>query len=153
MITEMPPVPPSAIIAVPAAAAIEARNAAAVHAAFARWTAGDGSVFELLASDFIWTIEGSGPLAGSYDRASFARLLAPFNANLARPLTPTLTSLLAKGDQVVVRFTATAPMRSGGDYRNSYAWFLTLRNGKIDTVTAFLDLQAFERVHGADAVR
>jgi uncharacterized protein len=121
------------------------------RSAFADWSSGRGAIFDLLAPDFRWTIAGSAPSAGTYDRQSFDTLLAPFNTQLAAPLTPTLQTLMADGDQVVVRFTATAPLKGGGTYRNDYAWFLTMRGGRIVSVTAFLDLTSFEAVRNRPA--
>ncbi|HTG39169.1 nuclear transport factor 2 family protein [Sphingomonas sp.] len=138
--------PPPAIVALQAHAPADTRNAAIVRTAFADWRAGRRSIFDLLAPDFRWTIEGSGPSAGTYDRQSFDALLEPFNAALAAPLLPSLQTVVANGDQVVVRFSATAPLKGGGTYRNRYAWFLTMRDGRIARVTAFLDLSAFDAV-------
>jgi uncharacterized protein len=143
--------PPPALVAFHAQAPAETRNAAIIRAAFANWSAGRAAIFDLLAPDFRWTIAGSAPSAGTYDRQSFDTLLAQFNAQLAAPLKPTLQTLVADGDQVVVRFTATAPLKGGGTYRNDYAWFLTMRGGRIVAVTAFLDLPAFEAVRNRPA--
>ncbi|PCD02069.1 ketosteroid isomerase [Sphingomonas spermidinifaciens] len=146
MIHALPAPAPTAIVASVAAQTDETRNAAIVREAFTRWRQGTGTVFDLLSPNVRWTIEGSRPSAGSYDRQALEALLAPFNAALAAPLAPTLQSVTATGNQVIVRFTATAPLKRGGTYRNAYAWFLTMRGGRIVAVTAFLDLAAFEAV-------
>ena len=86
--------PPISAAATPNA---EKANLAAVRLAFERWTRGEGTVFDLLAPDMTWIIEGSSPSAGQYNRADLDALLKPFNAHLARPLVPHLRELYADG--------------------------------------------------------
>ena len=124
----------------------EARNRDIVLQAFERWTRGEGTVFDLLAPDMSWVIEGSSPSAGRYDRAALDTLLKPFNAHLAEPLVPRLRELHADGDRVIALFDASSRRTNGHRYENSYAWFLTLRDEHIVSVTAFLDLSAFDAV-------
>lgn len=132
----------------PAAAArtgAEARNHAIVERAFADWAAERGSVFDLLAPDATWTILGPTPSAGTYDRARLEReVLAPFNAHLATPLRPRVRRLYADGDTVVALFEASARLKDGRAYANAYAWFMTMRGGRIVAVTAVLDLNAYD---------
>ena len=103
-------------------------------------------MFDLLAADMTWFIQGSSPSAGQYDRAGLDALLKPFNAHLAAPLVPRLRELYADGDRVVALFDASAPRTNGQSYQNTYAWFLTLKDERIVSVTAFLDLAAFDAV-------
>ena len=125
----------------------EARNLAAVRQAFERWTRGEGTVFDLLAPNVTWTIEGSSsPSAGRYDRSRLDALLTPFSAHLAEPLVPRLRGLYADGECIIALFDASAPRTNGQRYQNSYAWFLTMREERIVAVTAFLDLAAFDAV-------
>ena len=125
-------------------AADTARNLAVVRQAFDAWTEGRRTVFDLLTPDMTWTIEGSSSSAGTYDRAGLDALLEPFNANLAAPLAPRLRELFADGSTVIALFDATAPLKNGRTYHNSYAWFLTMNGERISAVTAFLDLAAFD---------
>lgn len=127
----------------------EAGNRAAVEKSFAAWRAGTGSPFDLLAKDAVWTIEGFSSTAGSYTPAELKKLIAPFNAALAKSLVPTVPRVYADGDVVIARFKASAPLKSGGIYTNTYAWFLRFQEGKIVKIHAFLDLPAFEKVNGS----
>lgn len=119
-------------------------NKARVAEAFAAWQAGTGSPFGLLAEDARWTIEGFSASAGTYSPAQLQDLIAPFNEALAGRLVPTAPRLYADGDRVIARFTASAPLKSGEIYENTYAWFMRFKDGKIEQVHAFLDLPAFE---------
>ncbi len=143
----------SSLILVPllgadASADSEAENRSAVENSFVAWRAGTGSPFGLLAENAVWTVEGLSSSAGSFSPDELKALIAPFNAALSRPLVPTVPTINADGDMVIARFKASAPLKSGGTYRNTYAWFLRFQDGKIVEVNAFLDLGAFEDVIG-----
>ncbi len=129
------------------------RNRAAVRAAFAAWAEGRGSVFDLLAEDATWTIPGSTPGAGEWHgrQAYVDAAVTPLFDRLAAPARPELIGLWADGDQVIVRWRQDTPLKAGGAYRNDYAWFFTMRDGKVAAVTAFLDLPAYAAATGADA--
>lgn len=130
-----------------------ASNAATIRAAFDAWTAGTGSVFDLLADDVDWTVAGSGPATGRYrSRADFmARAVQPITARLATPIAPRLEHLVASGDDVVVIWRGSATRRDGLPYANHYAWHLTLRDGRIVQATAFLDTIALADLKRSDA--
>ncbi len=135
------------------------RNRARVRDAFDAWAAGRGSVFDLLADDATWTIPGSTPGAGEWHgrRAYVDAAVTPLFDRLAAPARPELTGMWADGDEVIVRWRQDTPLKTGGSYRNDYAWFLTMQDGKVTAVTAFLDLPAYAAVleakpmTGADA--
>ncbi len=129
------------------------RNRALVRNAFDAWAAGRGSVFDLLAGDATWTIPGSTPGAGTWRgrQAYLDAAVTPLFDRLTAPARPELTGLWADGDEVIVRWRQDTPLKAGGSYRNDYAWFLTLRDGQVTAVTAFLDLPAYAAATGADA--
>lgn len=133
----------------------EAKNAAIVRGAFETWRKG-GSVFtELLSDDVVWTIAGSGPVAGTYrgtkdfiDRAS-----APLVTRLKTPIVPEVRNIWAAGDVVIVRFDGAATTTSGAPYRNQFVWIFRMRDGKVVEAEAFLDLQAYQQVVDNNAPR
>ena len=129
------------------------RNRAAVRDAFAAWAEGRGSVFDLLADDATWTIPGSTSGAGMWRgrQAYVDAAVTPLFDRLAVPARPELIGLWADGDEVIVRWRQDTPLKAGGSYRNDYAWFLTMRDGKVTAVTAFLDLPAYAAATGASA--
>lgn len=71
-------------------------------------------------------------------------VIRPFNARMTKPLVPTLHNLYADGDTVIALFDAGAIAKDGKPYRNTYAWFMKMRNGKMIEVTAFYDSLAFD---------
>ena len=62
----------------------------------------------------------------------------------AAPIEPEILGLYADGDQVVIRWDGTAPLKDGQTYRNSYAWFFKMRHGRVVKATAFLDLATYD---------
>jgi uncharacterized protein len=124
----------------------ETSNKAAVQAAFDAWRAGTGGPFTLLAPDATWTITGSSLVAKTYNsRDEFIdAVIKPFNARLTKPLVPTMRSLHSDGDTVIALFDGEALALDGKPYRNTYAWFMELKDGKVIKVTAFFDSIVFD---------
>lgn len=119
-------------------------NAAQIRAAFEAWRLGQGSVFDLLADDVVWTVAGDSPVSGTYrtKQTFLDEAVAPITARLATPIVPEVTRIVADGAQVVVLWQGSATARSGAMYRNHYAWHLELADGRIVRATAFLDTWA-----------
>jgi len=131
-----------------ATAPVDHANAAQVRAAFEAWRLGQGSVFDLLADDLVWTVAGDSPVSGTYrSRQAFLdEAVAPITAKLATPIVPQVTRIVADGAHVVVLWQGTATARNGAAYRNHYAWHLELADGRIVRATAFLDTWALARL-------
>lgn len=123
-----------------------ANNKQLIQASFDRWRAGTGGPFELLSEDATWTITGNCVVAQKYQgREEFmTKVIKPFNARLIQPLSPTIRSLHSDGATVVAYFEGEATALDGQPYRNTYAWFMEMRAGKIVNVTAFFDAIAFD---------
>jgi uncharacterized protein len=119
----------------------EAENKQVIQRAFDAWAAGQGGVFDLLAPDAQWTIVGNSVAAGTYhSREEFlSKVIRPFNARLATPLVPKVHALFADGDTVIAYFDASATVRDGSSYDNTYTWYLRLREGAIVEAVAFFD--------------
>ncbi|MFC4726931.1 nuclear transport factor 2 family protein [Coralloluteibacterium thermophilus] len=144
--------PVAAALAAPVQASQSETSAALVTEAFAAWKAGRGGIFELLAEDAVWTVAGSSPVSGTWHgREPFLRdVVAPINARLATPIVPEVVAIVADGTRVVVHWDGHATARDGRTYTNSYAWFLTVADGRITHVTAFLDTWALEALMQRD---
>ena len=123
----------------------EARNLATVRAGFDAWRNGTGSPYDALADDATWEIVDNSLASRVYpDKEDFvANVIRPFNARMAAPLRPTIRDIYADGDTVIVFFDAEGIARDGVPYRNTYTWFLTLRDNRIVKASAFFDSIAF----------
>jgi hypothetical protein len=124
---------------------MEERNRELVARGFEAWANGTGSPYDLLAEDSSWTITGNSAASRTYPNrdAFLAEVIRPFNARMKSRLIPTVRRLYAEGDTVIAFFDAEGLARDEKPYRNTYAWFLELRDGRIVRAHAFFDSIAF----------
>ena len=121
------------------------RTRATVEAKFDAWKAGTGNPFELLADEASWTIEGNSVASKRYStkEAFLAEVIRPFNARMAVGIRPTVRSITAQADRVVILFDAAGTAKDGKPYTNSYAWFFRMAKGRVVEAHAFFDAIAF----------
>lgn len=126
----------------------QSSNESLVQAGFDRWRAGTGGPFELLADDARWTIVGSSPVSKTYlNKEQFmTEVIQPFNARMDQPLKPSVRNLYSDGDTVIVLFDAESRCVDGQPYRNTYAWFMQMKDGRAVDVTAFFDTRLFDEM-------
>ncbi|API55396.1 ketosteroid isomerase (plasmid) [Rhizobium leguminosarum] len=145
----------AAQVQAPDSAAIEQRNRAIVEAAFEKWRGGTYVFAELLAPDIVWTIHGSGPVAGTYrnQKDFIERASRPLTSRLATPVVPEVHNIFADGDTIIIRFDGTATTTSGAPYRNQFVWIFKMKDGLVVNAEAFLDLVAYQQVVDNNAPR
>ncbi len=121
--------------------------------AFAAWSAGTAHVSAIFAPDMRWEIVGRSAASGTYGstRQFVDEVLHPFGARFSpdRPFRPvTIRAVYADDEQsaVVVVWDGEGTTTAGSTYRNTYAWFLTLRDGEVVAGTAFYDSTAFNEL-------
>ena len=124
---------------------LETRNKETIQASFKAWRDGTGRVFDLLAPDAKWTIEGNCPVSKTYhSRQEFLdAVIDPFNARLSSRLIPTVRGIYADGDMVIALFDGEATARDGKPYRNTYTWYMRMREGKIFEVVGLFDTMRY----------
>jgi len=126
-------------------------NREIVADAFAAWSRGEGYVASIFADEMTWEIVGRSQAAGTYGstRQFMDEVLHPFGARFSpdAPFRPvTIRGVYADGDTVVVLWDGEGTTTAGTTYRNTYAWFLTLRDGMVVDGTAFYDSIAFDEL-------
>ncbi|HEY0738811.1 MAG TPA: nuclear transport factor 2 family protein [Herpetosiphonaceae bacterium] len=124
----------------------EINNRANVAAAFQGWMDGTSYISELLADDLQWEIVGNSLAAKQYtSKQQFVgEVLQPFGARFSARFRPTvIRGIYADGDTVIVLWDGEGTARDGQPYTNTYAWFLTLRDGLVVRAVAFFDSIAF----------
>jgi ketosteroid isomerase-like protein len=129
-----------------AEASVQVRNKQVIQAAFDAWRSKtSGNVFDLLAPDATWTIIGNSPVSRTYkSRQEFLNVvIKPFDARLSKRLVPTVRAIYADGDMVIALFDGEATARDGKPYKNTYTWYMQMRQGKIVGVIAFFDTIEF----------
>jgi uncharacterized protein len=124
---------------------IESRNKQIIQAAFDKWIAGTGGLFDILAEDAHWTIVGNSPMSRTYNskKEFIDEVIAPFGARLSKRLIPTVRGLYADGDMVIAFFDGNGTALDGQPYQNTYTWYLRMRDGKITEAVAFFDTIEF----------
>ena len=124
--------------------ASENANADRLRQAFTNWQQGKGTVFDLLAPNATWTVAGSSPVSGVYKSKAdlMEQAVRPISARLATPISPTVQSIVAEGDVVVVLWSGQATALDRKPYNNTYLWHMTFTQGQITEVKAFLDTYA-----------
>jgi ketosteroid isomerase-like protein len=129
------------LMSVQTSSATEDRNRSLVEEKFAAWGAGTGSPYDLLADDVSWTIVGRSDAAKTYPsrEAFLSEVIRPFNARMREGLKPTIRSLIADGDSVVIFFDASGVASDDQPYRNTYAWFWEMADGRVVRAHAFFD--------------
>jgi ketosteroid isomerase-like protein len=126
-------------------------NREAIRRAFVAWQDEAAPISDVFAPEMTWRIEGRSVVAGDYaNRQEFIdRVLAPFGARFAegerfRPVR--IHALCADGDTVIVRWDGHGVANDRITYDNSYAWFMTLRDGLVVDGTAYFDSIAFDEL-------
>ncbi len=128
-------------------------NRRIVREAFDAWREGTGAITDLFAPDMVWRIEGRSAESREYrDRRQFVdEVLAPFAARFpaSAPFRPVrIRAVYADGDAAVVVWDGRGVANDGLPYENSYAWVMTLRDGRVVDGTAFYDSIAFNDLWG-----
>ena len=121
-------------------------NRATIAKAMDTWAAGTGGPYELLTEDAVWTISGNSLASKTYPskEAFMSEVIRPFNARMSTRLIPSVHKIYADDDTVIAHFDAQGTARDGKPYINSYAWILTLKDGRIVRAFAFFDAKAFD---------
>jgi ketosteroid isomerase-like protein len=119
--------------------------------AFDAWRAGTRAIVEIFAPEMVWRIVGRSLASKEYrNKQQFIdEVLAPFGARFSAstPFRPIqIRGIFADGDTVIVQWDGRGVAIDGQPYENSYAWFMTLRGGKVIEGTAFYDSIAFNEL-------
>jgi uncharacterized protein len=111
---------------------------------FSELSKGNGRPFvDHMADDFSWTIIGSTPWSRTYHgkQAVLSDLLTPLFSQFADRYTNTPVRFIAEGEYVVVECRGQVTTKKGKLYNNSYCWVCRLTDGKLRSLTEYLDTQ------------
>ncbi|AQA01632.1 hypothetical protein BVC93_03395 [Mycobacterium sp. MS1601] len=131
----------------PAASAEAPENTQILREAFARGVGAPDTFYGVLADDVHWTVARA-------ERPSTYTSRQEFLDNGAGPVVQRLTGqiqaevheLIAADDQVVARWRGTATARDGRPYVNEYNWVMTMADGQVTHVVAYLDLVVLDEL-------
>src|SRR6516225_7742074 len=109
-------------------------NRRLIRQAFEAWQSGSAPITDVFAPEMTWKIEGHSLVSKAYvTKQEFVdEVLVPFGARFAagerfRPVT--IRSIHADGDTVIVLWDGSGIANDGRPYKNSYAWFMKMREG------------------------
>lgn len=90
-----------------------------------------------LAPDATTVAKGFGKFAGVRHYDVIVGTIAAFKQLVPTGLSPTIHTVTAEGDRVVVEFEGHATLANGKSYNNQYCMVFTLREGRIEQVNEY----------------
>jgi uncharacterized protein len=90
-----------------------------------------------LAPDAFTLAKGFGKFAGIRRFDTIVATIAAFKKLVPTGLSPTIHTVTAADDRVVVEFEGNATLANGESYNNQYCMVFTLRDGKIKQVNEY----------------
>lgn len=126
-----------------------------VRKAFDDWTRGDGYVASIFSPDMTWEIVGHSIASGKYSTAQEFQdtVLTPFAQRFKadKPFRPVnIRGFYVDGDTVIVIWDGAGTTVAETTYENTYAWIMTLEEGKVANGTAFYDSISFNKLWDID---
>jgi len=91
----------------------------------------------------VWRMIGTTPWSGVYTGKTAIRrdLLTPLFAQFANQYVNVADAIIAEDDTVVVECRGKVVTKAGQRYDNTYCWVCRLRDGKIASLTEYMDTQ------------
>lgn len=105
---------------------------------------GDARLFlDSLDEAAVWRMIGTTAWSGVYaGKAAIRRdLLTPLMAQFADRYLNTADAIIAEGDTVVVECRGKVTTKTGKRYDNTYCWVLRMSDGRIASLTEYMDTQ------------
>lgn len=128
-----------------------AANKALLQSIYAALADGDGRPFrEAMAEDFSWTIAGHSAWSRSWRgrEAVQKELLAPLMKRFATRYRSHAEAFIAEGDTVVVQYRGEVQTTTGEAYDNHYCMVYRVADGRLRSVTEYMDTDLACRVLG-----
>ena len=105
---------------------------------------GDARLFlDSLDESTVWRMIGTNAWSGVYTGKTAIRrdLLTPLFAQFADQYVNVADAIIAEGDTVVVECRGKVTTKTGKRYDNTYCWVCRLADGKIASLTEYMDTQ------------
>jgi ketosteroid isomerase-like protein len=121
--------------------------------AFQSWMNGTGYVARIFAEDMTWEITGRSAASKKYASTEqlLDEVLRPFSERFSPddPFRPVSIRAIYDDEDnstVIVVWDGRGTTTTGTIYENTYAWLMTLSDGKVVDATAFYDSIAFNEL-------
>ena len=105
----------------------------------------DDAIAALLADDVQWRPPVSVPIGQPTGRETVMQTMAETGAKFfdLSTMKVEIKWIIAEGDKVVIRQSATAKATNGKDYENEYVWVYVVRDGQIAEIEEHVDSKRF----------
>jgi ketosteroid isomerase-like protein len=113
---------------------------------------GDARPFlDSLDESAVWRLTGTNAWSGVYTGKTAIRrdLLTPLFAQFADQYVSVADAIIAEGDTVVVECRGKVTTKTGKRYDNTYCWVCRLKDGKIVSLTEYMDTELVATALGA----
>jgi uncharacterized protein len=91
--------------------------------------------YSMISDDCDYWVQG----VGKVTKQQIVDATDAFCAIFTQPIDMRPTGMIAEGEDVAVRAESYAPLKAGGEYKNTYHIFYTVRGGKIVAAREYLD--------------
>jgi ketosteroid isomerase-like protein len=127
----------------------EPRNVQLLKEYLGALQASDGEkMASMLAPDLKYWISPGSAFSGTHDKASLLALLPPIFDAQAGPSKLNYREITAQDDRVSVVADGKMPLKSGGNYEQTYHWLFKFRDEKIVEILEYLDILSVWKVFG-----
>lgn len=109
-------------------------------------------LYELMADDFAWVIEGQTRFSRRFEGKDKVKrqLLDPLFDAFATPYRFEIEEIIGEGDRVVVLGRGQVKTKWGKAYNNSYCFVIRMADGRMVQLREYLDTALVESVFGSD---
>ena len=118
---------------------------------FAELANGNTEAFlSVLDDDIEWTLIGTTSISNTYrgKQSVIEDFLGPVMDKIDGHIHITPENFIADGDFVALQGHGKAATKAGGRYDNTYCWVYRFNDGKIASVTEYLDTELVRQVFG-----
>ena len=129
-----------------------AENRDLVARIFAGMAEGDSRLLvHSMADDFAWTVTGQTPWSKTYAGKDvvLTELFGTLQSRIEGRIRTIADSITAEGDRVIVEAHGDNRTRDGQAYCNRYCFVFRLQDGRLKSVTEYLDTELVTRALGA----
>jgi ketosteroid isomerase-like protein len=127
----------------------ESRNVQLLKEYLGALQASDGEkMASMLHPDLLYWVSPGSAFSGNHDRSSLLALLPAIFGAQAGPQKLTYREITAQDDRVSLVADGTMPLKSGGNYDQTYHWLFKFRDGQIVEVLEFCDILAVWKTFG-----
>ena len=132
----------------------ETRNVQLLRQYHGALQASDGEkMARMLAPELRYWISPGSAFSGTHDKASVLALLPAIFDAQAGPTKLTYREITAQDDRVSLVADGTMPLKSGGNYDQTYHWLFKFRDDLIVEILEYLDILAVWKAFGTPEQR